>query len=501
MHAELEAANDSLKAALSERERALSSLRGSEAKVRALLETAAQAIIAVEAGGRIGLVNATAEQMFGYSREEMLGKPIEMLLPERLRRRHRQYRREYFARPVTRPMGIGMELSALRKDGSEFSVEISLSHIEGGDGLLAVAFVSDTTARKQTEAQSHLQAAVAANMGEGVGLVRARDAVIVYANDRYHELLGYEPGELAGRPVTVLNAGDPAEAQATAQKIIRTLHREGVWRGEVHNVRKDGSTLWTRASISTLEDPEHGTVWVGVLNDITERKQAEDALHRSRQELRALSAKLISVSEEERRDLSRELHDVLSHKLAALALKTKLLERRQKALPDEARAELRRLEEEISNVAGEVQQISRQLHPTVLRDLGLEVALREACTVFSNVHGIPVGFSAKDVPRSLPENVALCVYRVAQECLHNVAKHAQATAVDVALVRTEEGLALSVKDSGDGFDVGEARGKGGLGLISMEERLRLVNGRFSVRSRPGEGTVVDVFVPLTRSKA
>jgi signal transduction histidine kinase len=259
--------------------------------------------------------------------------------------------------------------------------------------------------------------------------------------------------------------------------------------------------LWTRASISTLEDPEHGTVWVGVLNDITERKQAEDALHRSRQELRALSAKLISVSEEERRDLSRELHDVLSHKLAALALKTKLLERRQKALPDEARAELRRLEEEISNVAGEVQQISRQLHPTVLRDLGLEVALREACTVFSNVHGITVGFSAKDVPRSLPENVALCVYRVAQECLHNVAKHAQATAVDVALVRTEEGLALSVKDSGDGFDVGEARGKGGLGLISMEERLRLVNGRFSVRSRPGEGTVVDVFVPLTRSKA
>ena len=141
-------------------------------------------------------------------------------------------------------------------------------------------------------------------------------------------------------------------------------------------------------------------------------------------------------------------------------------------------------------------QCPSRLHPAILDVLGLEAALKEECLGFSAQLGVPAHFESEGVPAPLPEDVSLCLYRVAQESLRNIAKHASATSVRVVLLGGEGGLTLRIEDTGNGFDLNEVKGKGGLGLISMEERARLVNGKLTIKSQPGKGTTVEVFVPL-----
>jgi PAS domain S-box-containing protein len=147
---------------------------------------------------------------------------------------------------------------------------------------------ADWIERTQNEEDLQLQGQVASNLAEGVGLVRASDGVIVYANERYEKLFGYAPGELLGRDVSVLNAGEGAKPAETAEKISRALREKGMWTGEVHNVRKDGTPFWSYANCSTFEHPRFGTVWVGALTDISDRKAAESALQASEERLRAI---------------------------------------------------------------------------------------------------------------------------------------------------------------------------------------------------------------------
>jgi signal transduction histidine kinase len=267
----------------------------------------------------------------------------------------------------------------------------------------------------------------------------------------------------------------------------------------VHNVRKDGSTLWIHASISTLEDPEHGAVWVGVLSDITERKEAAEALHKSHQDLRSLSARLTSVQEEDYKHLSRELHDVFSQKLTMLGMHVSELEQKLSAAGLSAAEDFGQIGAQISDLATQIHGISRRLHPAILDDLGLAAALKNECFAFTREYGIQVTFHTEGSYEAIPDAVALCLYRVAQESLTNIRKHSKADRVDVHLVAAPEEIVLSIEDFGKGFDPNQVRGRGGLGLVSMEERIRLVNGQLTIRSNPGDGTTVQVRVPLEKA--
>jgi signal transduction histidine kinase len=164
---------------------------------------------------------------------------------------------------------------------------------------------------------------------------------------------------------------------------------------------------------------------------------------------------------------------------------------------DKIREQLLKLRTRIVELSQHVREISHRLHPSILEDLGLTAALNELCEGFSAREGIKVLFTQEAVPRAIPVEVAACLYRVAQEAMHNILKHAQTGYVQMKLSGDSGGIHLSIQDTGVGFD-SESLRRPGLGIVSMKERVLLVHGEFSIHSQPGQGTEVRVFVPLPK---
>src|SRR5262249_18827867 len=239
--------------------------------------------------------------------------------------------------------------------------------------------------------------------------------------------------------------------------------------------------------------------------DVTEQKLVEEALRareqslrQTREGLRKLAARLLHAQEEERRRIAREMHDDWTQRLALLGIDIAKLEKHIGA-PEQALPLLRAMQEQLVSLSEDVHALSRQLHPSILDDLGLVEALRSECASFSHREGIAVIYRPEDVPASLPKDVALCVYRVAQEALRNLAKHAAVNEAWVSLAAAGGELVLRVQDRGIGFDPAALRSQPGLGLASLNERIHLIQGELTITSAPGEGTTVAVRIPLARS--
>jgi two-component system CheB/CheR fusion protein len=211
-------------------------------------------------------------------------------------------------------------------------------------------------------------------------------------------------------------------------------------------------------------------------------------------ELRALAASLFTSQEEERRRVARDLHDDIGQKLALLEIDAQQIEPRIVSVPEQARAELERVRIEIGELSEDVRRISHALHPAVIEDLGLTPALRSLVEDFRGREDMIVTFRADDVPDRIPLETATGLYRIAQEALRNVAKHAGKTHVKVLLGSGPGGIRLQVIDAGKGFDVAASRS--GLGLISMQERARILQGRLRIESQPGEGARLTIDAPL-----
>lgn len=239
----------------------------------------------------------------------------------------------------------------------------------------------------------------------------------------------------------------------------------------------------------------HDSVQKGRLRAESSLRESKQDLRSSRAELRILAGRLIRAQEDERKRVARELHDDLSQRLSALQLGSAGLAKLAPAGAP-ARAGFEAHQEHLGEIVEEVRRLAYDLHPAILTHLGLRAALQSFCVEFSGREGIDVKFSAQKEPPSLQEEVALCLYRVTQESLRNVARHSGAKSVGVNLKTAGGILHLSIHDRGKGFDARPSRTGEGLGLLSMNERVRLVHGTFQVKSRAGHGTQIDVRVPL-----
>jgi signal transduction histidine kinase len=221
---------------------------------------------------------------------------------------------------------------------------------------------------------------------------------------------------------------------------------------------------------------------------------APPALRANPFELRGLAADLLNAQEEERRRVSRELHDGLGQRLALLEVQIEQLER-QLGGDAAVHSALQSLRGHVGEIADDVHRICCRLHPAVLENLGLIVAVRSYCEEYSAWSGIETRFMHLGVPARVPAPVSLCIYRVVQEALRNVARHSQARRAVVTIRGAESGIEVSVKDNGRGFETGRAGSSGGLGLISLSERVKLLGGTCSIRSAPDRGTAIRAWIP------
>ena len=254
--------------------------------------------------------------------------------------------------------------------------------------------------------------------------------------------------------------------------------------------RSDGKYRWI-LDIGVPRFSSNGTFlgYIGSAIDITERRLAEETA-------RDLSGRLIHAQEEEQTRLARELHDDLSQSLALLSVELEMFGRSASGERGQISTRMEEFSAQVKRLSSEVHRLSYKLHPAKLEQLGLVAAMRGFCKEFAAAHEIAVEFADGSVPRAVPADTALCLYRIAQEALHNVVKHSGGTAARVELAMDDRELHLAVTDDGVGFEPETKRVNGSLGLVSMAERARFAHGRFSIESHAGKGTRIDVRVPI-----
>lgn len=234
----------------------------------------------------------------------------------------------------------------------------------------------------------------------------------------------------------------------------------------------------------------------GLLLQRFNRRKAEQGLSNSQAELIALTGRLMQAQESERRHIARELHDDLNQNLALLAVELDLLHNRPPQSQEQLNESLTKLSSHVKELSTFVHDLSHQLHPAKVEQLGLVTALRGLCRDVGSSHDLIIDFTSENVDRQIPQQMGLCLYRIAQESLRNAIKHSGADGIEVRLNQCGDSLVLTIADNGTGFTNPEHQEHAGLGLLSMRERVRLIDGTFHIESKPDEGTRIEVHVPF-----
>jgi PAS domain S-box-containing protein len=339
--------------------------------------------------------------------------------------------------------------------------------------LLIVGLLMQRASRRRAEARVRQVIEAAPNGTVMVG----KDGIIVLVNAQMEKLFGYSRDEMLGQPVELLVPGRSLKAGR-----------------DLFGRRKDGSEFPVEVALSPVRT-DAGEYTLASITDVTERWHAEQDLRDSQHELRVLTGRLLLAQETERRRIARELHDDFNQGLALLSVELDLLGQAPPESPSELAERMLYLSAQVKQLSSSAHDLAHQLHPAKLEQLGLVAALAGLCKELAQAHGLPVAFSCGELPEALPEETALCLYRIAQEALRNVIKHSSARNAGVVLAASAEAVCLSVADDGDGFDPQLVASKGGLGLVSMRERLRLIGGEIDVNTGPSGGTRIEVRIP------
>ena len=348
--------------------------------------------------------------------------------------------------------------------------------------------------RSLRESEERVRLAVS-SAGAGLWSAELRTGRI-WATDKARKLFGFAPEEPLNYE-KVLSLAHPADRDLVRRSLQQAMESGEETIIEYRLALPDGKIRWISARGGLQQNsPRESKRLAGVCIDITARKLAEETLKQHENELMTLTGRLIYAQEEELRRLSRELHDDLTQRLAAMALDAALIEKQLDSAQHQSIQDLKGLRTNLTEVADEVHNLSRQLHPSILDDLGLVQAVEAECAAFTKKTGIDLSFVPRDLPDSVPQPLALCLYRVIREALQNMGKHSRAAAASITLQGVSDGIRLLIQDKGVGFDSQEVKKKAGIGLSSMRERVRLVNGTIAIESKPGKGTELQVFIPF-----
>ena len=360
------------------------------------------------------------------------------------------------------------------------------------EGVLIVALVWQRARRRRTENElrfTHDRLRMAVEAGRSVGW----DADLRSGQKRWfgdlQYIFGMSGDNRNGHVGDLRKRVHPDDVETFETAVATARETREPYAAEFRVVREDGDFRWISAKgkfyFTPNGEPER---MLGMATDITERKLAEETLN-------SLSGQLIKAQEEERSRIAREIHDDYQQRLALLSIDLEHLAK-YLARDTEGSDRLHELWDRVGELGSDLHSLSHRLHSSTLDILGLVAALRSLCAEFKDYHSIDVNFVEENMPRNIPREVALCLFRITQEALQNVKKHSRADSAEVRVEGLEQKIHLSISDRGTGFDQGAASRQNGIGVRSMEERVRLVGGQFAVRSRPMQGTKIDVWVPI-----
>jgi PAS domain S-box-containing protein len=311
---------------------------------------------------------------------------------------------------------------------------------------------------------------------------------IMYLNERRIAFTGPDPN--TGYGDTWITYVQPDDQMKVMDNLSQALKTRQPFSQEYRLRRSDGVYRWMLdvASPRVNGDGSFGG-FIGSAIDTTDQKLAQQALEK-------VSGQLIEAQEKERSRIARDLHDDICQRLALLSMEIEQANRISDKSSVNTKMSLEEIRKHCSEIAGDVQSLSHQLHSSKLDYLGIVAAIRGFCGEFSKQHEVTIEFSERNVPAHLPKDVSLCLFRVAQEALHNAVKYSGVNRFAVEVSGMEDAVQLVVSDDGAGFNVEEAKKTPGLGLLSMQERIHLVHGNFTVESKPWHGTRVIVSVPV-----
>ena len=474
--------------------------QGLEERYRAVVEQAAEGILLVDVSTKRVLdANTTYQGLLGYSPEEMPYLTLYDLVP---------YSREDTDSYVGSLLDQGRYVSGgrehRRKDGSLIDVEVSANVIFDAGRKVICMVVRDITERKRTEEELRYHAYLLENVHDAV-LATDEQLLLTAWNKAAEKMYGWRADEVLGSHIWQVVPLEMTEDQR--EDALRELAKTGRFRSEVITYAKDGTPVWVEGITVALRG-EKGEItgYVNIRRDITERKRTEEELRRlnldlaeRERELHSLLRRIVAIQEEERRRVAYEVHDGFTQTAAAAYRHLQTFAEHRRLESEEDREELEDAIALVRRTVEEARSVIENLRPTTLDDFGLGTAIQLQIEELQT-EGFEASYEGTLGKERLPSTLEVNLFRVAQEALSNVRKHAETDRVRVAIGRREGVVRLEVRDWGRGFCTSEVRGSAGpgetVGLSSMRDRVALLSGSLEIRSEPGTGTSVVAEIPL-----
>ncbi len=459
-------------------------LRESEAKFRLVAETAPCAIWILQGTGLV-YVNRHAEVLSGYTRDELLSMDAWDLVDPEFRDKSNQ-------RSIARLRGEHLDpryqFKMRTKSGEIRWLDFTgaRTRFEGKPAILATAF--DITAIKRAEAQLRERTmyldALIANSPLGI-VTKDEHNRVIFCNPAFERTFDYSQSELQGKDIDDLIAPHDLEE---ATRMTHAVRDGGVVHATAQRRRKDGALIDVELHGIRVYSGETFVGAFAIYQDITERRRSEE-------KLQALRNRLARAQEEERSRIARDLHDDIGQRLALLSIDLEKMKLASLKIGSVLAGELESLVRTAGEITSDLHNVSRRLHPSQVELLGLAHALNNFCREFAMRNSMQIHFMNAPLRCKVQEEASLCLFRVAQEAIRNVHKHSGCREALVELDEISGSLRLRISDHGIGFDLASPEASQGLGLLSMEERLRSMGGELFVHSRPGEGTRVEASIP------